>query len=685
MIKILYSKLKSSILLTAFFFVFTFSSAQLLITGKVLNQSNKKPIAYANIGIVKTGVGTISNEDGSFTLQMPSPYVNDTLLFSAIGFGKRNVLIHLYIKGDVTIYLKEQAIQLNEVTITSSKEKNKFFELGNRRVGGGVLETDTTYAGSSMALLIENKNPVRKDFSFPVYLQKVRVRIFRNNLSSFKLRVRLYSVDSLTHTPDIDLLNQSLVVESSMKNGWLEFDLSPLKYLISKPFFVAIERILTDSDRAKILKGYQEFIRKYPSRLKTDTIIVDGKKHVRRRLGWSGIDLPGTFIGVSNSQSVQKNLSSYSRNTSFAPWEKMRGGLSATVTVSTQPFSPVISVMAKEKTCDEKTPECKAEQLCKDFLNETNVNGLQLCVSVKGKIKLSQGFGIADVENNVPVTTATKFRINSISKSITSGALIKLMSENKLDIDAPIQKYVPSFPAKKYPFTTRQLAGHLAGIRDYSEKDLSDLVRNEHYLNSAQATKVFENDSLLFKPGSTFHYSTFGWSLIGAEIEGVIGMNYLDYMEQNIWKPMNMLNTCGDDKTKIIPNRSKFYDATGEENDYGDFSYKYPGGGLLSSAEDLVTYGNELLHGNLLDPTLKKTLFETQYTLDQKPTGYGIGWYTGKDKNGHRIWYHAGDMFSSSSYLILYPDDDIVIAFLANSQDGVLLDVQKIGEMFYSK
>ncbi len=216
------------------------------------------------------------------------------------------------------------------------KKKNKFFELGNRKVSGGVLETDTTYAGSSMALLIENNNPVRKDFSFPVYLQKVRVRIYRNNLPSFKLRIRLYSVDSLTRTPGTDLLNQSLVVESTMKNGWLEFDLSPLKYLVTKPFFVAIERILTTSDRAKILSAYQEFIRKYPSRLKTDTIIVDGKKQVRRRLGWSGIDLPGTFIGVSNNKSVQKNLSSYSRITSFAPWEKMRGSLSATVTVSTQ-------------------------------------------------------------------------------------------------------------------------------------------------------------------------------------------------------------------------------------------------------------------------------------------------------------------------------------------------------------
>jgi CubicO group peptidase (beta-lactamase class C family) len=225
----------------------------------------------------------------------------------------------------------------------------------------------------------------------------------------------------------------------------------------------------------------------------------------------------------------------------------------------------------------------------------------------------------------------------------------------------------------------------LAGIRDYHENDLSDLIRTEHYETATQAIKIFENDSLLFKPGSQFHYSTFGWNLIGAVIEGASGQNYLDYMQEHIWKPMAMMNTGGDDNTKNISERSKFYDATGEENNYGDFSYKYPGGGLLSTAEDLVKFGNELLYGNTLNPTLTKKLFETQFTSWNKVTDYGMGWYIGKDKNGHRIWYHAGDMLSSSSYLIIYPDDDIVIAFLANSQEGVLFDMEKIGEMFYTR
>jgi CubicO group peptidase (beta-lactamase class C family) len=240
---------------------------------------------------------------------------------------------------------------------------------------------------------------------------------------------------------------------------------------------------------------------------------------------------------------------------------------------------------------------------------------------------------------------------------------------------------LPDFPQKKYPFTTRQLAGHRAGLRDYNENDLSDLVRTEHFQNATEALRIIQNDTLLFQPGSQFHYSTFGWIVIGAVIEEVCHQNYLDYMTDQIWRPLNMANTCGDDVTRTIPHRAKFYDEVGQENDYGDLSYKYAGGGLLSTAEDLSLFGNELLNGKRFDADLKKMMFTSQRTLDKKETGYGLGWYIGHDKNGNRIWHHAGDLFSSSSNLILYPDHNIVISFVGNSQAGAAFDLQKIVDL----
>ncbi len=309
---------------------------QIIIKGKVIDEAINAPIVFSNIGIMNTGIGTISNEDGSFTLQVFERNLRDTLSVSAIGYGSRHIPIQSLIDQDLTIYLKEQVIQLKEVIINSKKEKNKIFEMGNRRVHGGTLETDTIYAGSVTALLIDNKNPIQKDLLFPVYLQSASIRIFRNNLPSFKLRIRLYSVDSITHAPNKDLLNKSVVVESSMKNGWLTFDLSDFQYLIEKPFFVAFERILTRTDRVAISNGYQEFIKEHPNRLRIDTVVFEGKKQVRQRLGYSGIDLPGTFIGIATSESSMKNYQCYVRKSSFDKWEKVRGILAAIVTVGNQ-------------------------------------------------------------------------------------------------------------------------------------------------------------------------------------------------------------------------------------------------------------------------------------------------------------------------------------------------------------
>jgi CubicO group peptidase (beta-lactamase class C family) len=179
-------------------------------------------------------------------------------------------------------------------------------------------------------------------------------------------------------------------------------------------------------------------------------------------------------------------------------------------------------------------------------MDEYPVQGMQLTVSVGGNTVLSEGFGYSNIQNMIPVTTETRFRVGSVSKALTSAALIKLASENKLDMDAPIRNYVPSYPKKQYSFTTRQLAGHLAGIRHYNGNDLSDLIRADHFNSATESVTIFMNDSLLFKPGTQYHYSSVGWNLIGAVIEGASKVNYLDYMFDNVWKPLGMMQTYGD-------------------------------------------------------------------------------------------------------------------------------------------
>lgn len=323
--------------IVVFIFLSQFGYSQTLIEGHVVDESNNNPIRYANIGILNSTFGTISNEDGSFAIRIPVAHESDSILFSALGFAAQRFAVNDVARNTFIVYLVEQVVYLNEVEVVSKRELNKHYEFGNPRSRGGVLETDTISAGAALAILIDDKN-TDTDFSFPVYLEKARIRIFRNNLESFKIRVRFYNVND-EGQPGSDILQLSIVLESGMRNGWLEFDLSKLNFLVQGPFFMGFERIVTKTDRDLISTSYQKFIKANPKKLVVDTVIVDGKKEIRQRLKGGGIDLPGTFIAISSILKDQEEFVCYTRDTSFDEWKRSRGILTATVTVSNQPIS----------------------------------------------------------------------------------------------------------------------------------------------------------------------------------------------------------------------------------------------------------------------------------------------------------------------------------------------------------
>lgn len=153
-------------------------------------------------------MGSISNRDGSFSIVILERLRNDTLTFSSLGFGVKLIAVKFFNKEKIyTVFLNERIKILPAIIISAKQEKKTTFELGNKAVKGGTLETDTTYAGRAIALLIEHKEPyLQKGLSFPAYLESARLRIFRNNLKSFKFRIRLNDVDSLTGKPGKDLL-----------------------------------------------------------------------------------------------------------------------------------------------------------------------------------------------------------------------------------------------------------------------------------------------------------------------------------------------------------------------------------------------------------------------------------------------------------------------------------------------
>ncbi|MEQ9402856.1 MAG: serine hydrolase [Cyclobacteriaceae bacterium] len=328
------------------------------------------------------------------------------------------------------------------------------------------------------------------------------------------------------------------------------------------------------------------------------------------------------------------------------------------------------------------------EEWAEAFKKRQHIPGLQLAVMKDDSLVYSNAFGYSDKINSVKADPATQFRIASISKTLTSAGLMKLVSQGKIDLDKSVQYYVQSFPQKKHPITVRQLLGHLGGIRDYYGKSWEEeLFIQDHYNNSTEAISIFSNDTLVAEPGKQFVYSSFGYTLLGAVIEGASNQSYIEYMNHAIWKPLKMDFTYGDIADSTMTHKSKFYFLLGEESTPYDLSYSFPSGGLVSTSEDLVNFGSALLGDKLLSNSLLKQVFETQYTSNGQSTGYGLGWYIGEDSNGNETWYHAGELPSSGSILIIYPEHNLVIALLANSpvisetDDGFSEEIQELAEM----
>jgi CubicO group peptidase (beta-lactamase class C family) len=307
-----------------------------------------------------------------------------------------------------------------------------------------------------------------------------------------------------------------------------------------------------------------------------------------------------------------------------------------------------------------------SREIAFDFMERMGTPGLSVAVGVEGRIVWAEGFGYADLENRVPVWPSTKFRIASISKPVTAAALGKLLEEGRLDLDVPVQRYVPSFPEKRWPITTRELAGHLAGIRHYRG---SENLSRTHYDDVLDALEIFSGDSLLHEPGTRYLYSSYGWNLISAVIQGIVGEPFLDYMRREVFDPLAMNETVAEHVDSLLYHRARFY-LRGEDGrivnaPYVDISNKWAGGGFLSTASDLVRFGSAHIAGTFLDPETTRLFWTSQRTRDGEETGYGIGWFV-SERAGRRVVYHTGGATGGSDVLVLLPEEGMVVAILTN-------------------
>lgn len=262
----------------------------------------------------------------------------------------------------------------------------------------------------------------------------------------------------------------------------------------------------------------------------------------------------------------------------------------------------------------------------------------------------------------------TKFRLASISKPITAVAIIQLWEKRLIDLDVKIQKYVPEFPeSDKGEITIRQLLKHTSGVTHY--KSTMDMVSFKRYDNMVEAMNKFKNNELLFKPGTSYNYTTYGYTVLGAVIENVSGLSFQDYIRQNIWGPAGMENTDIEDSKVDYENKAKLYIKWGSsyiKSPKTNLSIKYPGGGIQSTAGDLLKFGRAILNNELIDSSSLDLMISSTDTLKEGDP-YGFGWFVlNSDSNG-RIIQHGGSQSGASSFLRIYLDEEVVVASIANS------------------
>jgi serine beta-lactamase-like protein LACTB, mitochondrial len=314
-----------------------------------------------------------------------------------------------------------------------------------------------------------------------------------------------------------------------------------------------------------------------------------------------------------------------------------------------------------------------ATRFIKSIQADSETVGLSVTVAKEGKIIYSKGFGYESLEHEVKVDPGkTKFRIASISKALTSGAMGVLMNRNRLDVDMPVQLYAPYFPKKNYKITSRQVAGHVAGIRHYRNNEFLSAKR---YNSVKEGIEIFILDSLNFKPGTQYSYSSYGFNLVSAIIEGASGMEYLDFMQKEIFDPLKMKSTVPDYHDSIIAHRSDFYSMEKGKvihARYVDNSYKWAGGGYLSTTEDLIKFGNAMLYDKLFPEEIKIELITSQKLSNGKLTHYGMGWTTGINKYGKTFYGHGGGAIGGCGNFLIFPEEKLVIAVYTNDTQAMV-------------
>ncbi len=306
-------------------------------------------------------------------------------------------------------------------------------------------------------------------------------------------------------------------------------------------------------------------------------------------------------------------------------------------------------------------------------LKEGPIAGISIAVTRGNQTLIIKGFGKSNLELDTSTTPDTRYHIDSITKNLTSAAVVQLAEQHKLNLDDLVEEYVPQIHAIAPVATVRSLMNHTSGILDFtslgpkSENIEAVNFTHQDFLDAIQGEKP------LFLPTQSWRYNNSGFYLLGMIIEKVSGETYADYMLKHIFKPLGMGSTLYCDARSLVKNRAAGYvRSKGHLVNASPMTWNtpYSGGGLCSTASDLITWQRALNQGQVISHAGLALMRGPTVLSDGTKVDYGLGTRRG-DLQGHMIFGHTGSGGGFNNLLEYYPDDDLTIVVLTNSETTV--------------
>jgi D-alanyl-D-alanine carboxypeptidase len=307
--------------------------------------------------------------------------------------------------------------------------------------------------------------------------------------------------------------------------------------------------------------------------------------------------------------------------------------------------------------------------IIRQMMEKQKIVGLSLAVIKNGKPVVNKGYGLANVELNVPVTSETVIRLGSVSKQFFSTAIMKLMQDGKLSIEDSVHKFFPDAPETWRPITIKNLLTHTSGLQRegpaYSNFKIQpdiDIIKSAYSL------------PLRFKTGEKYEYCNLGYFMLAEIIKQVSGMPWQDYINEQLFIPAGMNNSYVTDFNLIIPNRANGYMHKKDKLVNATPMYAIrPSGGFLSTSSDMIKWEKVIREGKII---LKKDNWEKLWqpyikTSDDAASKeyYGFGWEI-NEYNGHKYIVHDGANMGFRSDFARYVNDGLSIIILTNTDEA---------------